>query len=253
MKPAVLLRLAALLLAMLVFPGMSTADKYTLALSEDVEVEIRRFQATGNELLLGFACDEGASINEEATAIKLSRDGLEVWMPDLLSAFFLPKLPSSIAEIPADATADIVLDAAKSTGKSVYLIAGGVETALVLRTIAELERRDSSDVIVGAILLFPRLLRGEPQPGHEPEYVDAVGGTRSPLLVIEGERTPNRWGLPHLQAALSAGGSPVQTLVVPEIRGFFYSREDSNPSEETVTTQMHGLIKAGLFQLRSDS
>jgi hypothetical protein len=223
---------------------------HALAIDDETDVEIRRFEADGEILLLGFACDEGASINEETTAAKLAADGIEVWMPDLLSAYLLPRLPSSIAQIPTDALSKVVGNAGQ-TGKQVYLIAAGVETELVLRALAELEKSTGPGKVKGAILLFPRLLKGDPQPGNEPEYVSAVGRPRGPLLIIEGERTPNRWGLPHLRRALSTGGSTVNAIVVPDIRGFFYKRADANISEDTVTEQMHGLLKAALFQLRS--
>lgn len=220
-----------------------------IEIDADTEVDVRVFESQGTALLLGFACDEGHSVNQEVTAEKLSHDGIDVWMPDLLGAYFLPKLPSSIAEIPADATIRLVERAWQSKHKDIYLLAGGRETELVLRTLATLEASGKGHLVKGAILLFPRLLDGEPVPGQAPRYVDAVGKTRSRLMVIEGERTPNRWGLSHLKGALAQGGSAVQTLVVPDVRGFFYTRGDANPSEHTVTEQLHGLIKAAVYQL----
>jgi hypothetical protein len=229
-----------------------TDDLRTFVLADGTEVETRVYPADGDSLILGFACDEGESDNEETTAARLAADGVEVWMPDMLSAFWLPDLPSSIEQIPAAAIAELARDAYRDTGKDVYLMAGGRDTELVLRGLARLERDgDSPNKVRGGIMLFPRLLKGEPEPGMEPEYIAPVGATTSPLIVLEGGNTPNRWGLPHLIDALGGGGSEVQSLVVPDVRGSFYTRADSSGTEDVVTGRLHGLIKASLYQLRN--
>lgn len=247
-------RLAAIaLLAGLPAWPATANDVVTMELADETEVEIRVFAADGDVLILGFACDEGGSDNEESTAAKLADDGVEVWMPDLLSAYWLPDLPSSLKQIPASAMVELADEAHRVSGKEVYLMAGGIDAELVLRGLAEFESGDpAAEFIKGGIMLFPRLLEGEPEPGREPVYIGAVGATRSPLLVIEGGRTPNRWGLPHLVEALARGGSTVQSLVVPDVRGYFYSRADANVPEGVVTSQLHGLIKASLYRLRHE-
>lgn len=217
----------------------------------DVRVEVRIFPAEGKQILLGFPCDEGSSIAEEATARSLSEDGIEVWMPDLLSAFMLPNVRSSRAEIPTSAIEHII-EAALNTGKKVYLIASGPDTDLVLRAAAHWEKQHTRGLQpAGAILMFPRLNKTAPEPGKEPVYLDSVGNTQLPILVLEGGRTPNRWGLAHFSRALKKSGSPVITKVIPEVRGYFYKRQDSNMPEEVVTSQLSGLIKASLYQLEN--
>ncbi len=246
--------LRVLCLALLTTPMAAIAgEKIFAEISDQTEVEIRVFKTEGDLLLLGFACDEGSSTTEEETAGKLADSGIEVWMPDMISAYWLPNVPSSRAKIPGQSISDLASEAHLQTGKDIYLLAAGGDVGLVLRGLAQIEQdNDLAQHVKGAIIMFPRVLKGEPDPGKEPEYIDAVGGTTSPLLVLEGGRTPNRWGLPHLVAALERGGSLVKSLVVPDIRGYFYKREDANAPEDTVTLQMHGLIKASLYQLRND-
>ncbi len=218
---------------------------------EDGEAEVRIFHADGDRLLLGFACDEGSSVSEEKTAASLASDGIEVWMPDMLGAYMLPKSRSSIYEIPTSSMIKIIKQAVE-TGKDVYLIAGGPDTELVLRAAQAWEASPESDKhpLKGAVLMFPRLNKSAPQPGKPPEYVDAVGKTKLPLMVLEGERTPNRWGIKHLTRALEQGGSPVMSKLIPDVRGYFFKREDANMPEEVVTSQLSGVIKASLYYLR---
>ncbi len=233
----------------------TTADKVkTITSPDDTEIEVRIFEGDGNQLLLGFACDQGSSVAEEKTAQALAMDGIEVWMPDMLSAYMLPKLRSSLSDIPTDGLLKIIEEAQK-TGKRIYLVASGPDTELILRVAVEWEKlhkadkADKNDKLAGAILMFPRLNKSKPEPGKAPEYQDAVGKTRLPLMVLEGERTPNRWGVGHLTSALKKNGSTVYAKLIPDVRGYFFKRDDPNVPENVVTSQLPGLIKASLFFL----
>lgn len=237
------LLLAALLLT---FSGVQAKVLKNIE-TDEADIEVRVFPAEGNVLLLGFPCDEGKSVAEEKTAQSLAEDGVEVWMPDMLGGFMLPKVRSSLASISTETITAIIAEALK-TGKKVYLIASGPDTELVLRAASEWEA-DENAPVAGAILLFPRLYKGTPVPGEAPEYVDAVGKTKLPIMLLEGGRTPNRWGLNTLSQELQKNGSEVTSKVIPKVRGYFFKRQDANRSEDVVTSQMAGLIKVSLFYL----
>ena len=245
-KP-VLLTFTLLLLATAVQTNVQ-AKEIKIVETDDADVEVRIFPAEGNILLLGFACDEGKSISEERTAQSLADDGIEVWMPDMLSGFMLPKVRSSLIEIPTDSLTKIIAEATK-TGKDVYLIASGPDTDLILRGASEWEAEPDNAPLSGAILMFPRLFKETPIPGQIPEYVDSVGKTKLPIMLLEGGRTPNRWGLNTLSHELQKSGSKVTTKVIPKVRGYFFKRQDANRSEDVVTSQMAGLVKVSLFYL----
>jgi len=215
--------------------------------TDEADIEIRVFPADGDVLLLGFPCDEGKSIAEEKTAKSLADDGIEVWMPDMLSGLMLPKVKSSLGAIYTD-TLTVIIDEAIKTGKKVYLIASGPDTELVLRAAAHWEA-ENEETLAGAILMFPRLFKKTPVPGEMPEYVDAVGKTRLPIVLLEGGRTPNRWGINTLSHELQKSGSSVIAKVIPKVRGYFFKRQDTNRSEDVVTSQMAGLIKVSIFFL----
>ncbi|MCK5664142.1 MAG: hypothetical protein KAI17_11685 [Thiotrichaceae bacterium] len=225
----------------------------SITTDDDSEIDIRVFSAKGtssDQLLIGFACDQGSSVAEEKTSQALAKDGIEVWMPDMLSAYMLPKVRSSLSDIPTDGLVKII-EEAKKTKKKIYLIASGPDTELTLRALADWESNhgSSDNLLGGAILMFPRLNKSKPEPGKAPEYQDAVGKTKSPLIVLEGERTPNRWGIGHLTNSLKKGGSTVYAKLIPDVRGYFFKRNDPNVPEDLVTSQMSGLVKASLFFL----
>jgi len=248
------IKTALICFILLGFASALQAKEIKIIETDTADIEVRIFPAEGNKLLLGFACDEGKSIAEEKTAASLAEDGIEVWMPDMLSALMLPKVRSSLMAIPTDALVTII-DQAIKTGKQVYLISSGPDTELILRAASHWE--DHIDEhgkvpLAGAILMFPRLFKNTPEPGKIPEFVDAVGKTRLPIMLLEGERTPNRWGLNTLKQELEKSGSKVITKVIPRVRGYFFKRQDSNRSEEVVTSQMAGLIKVSLFYLEDN-
>ncbi len=246
MKFNVKYKTVLLILLLASAPALATKEYRTVE-TPDADVELRVFPTDGNVLLLGFPCDEGKSIAEEKTAQSLSNDGIEVWMPDLLSGFMLPKVRSSLVEISTDTLIALIEEASK-TGKQVYLIASGPDTELILRAASEWEAQGNKP-LAGAVLMFPRLFKDEPVPGVVPEYVDAVGKTQLPIMLLEGGRTPNRWGLNTLSHELEKSGSKVISKVIPKVRGYFFKRQDANRSEDVVTSQMAGLIKVSLFYL----
>ena len=83
-------------------------------------------------MLLGFACDEGTGQAEMDTASLLADTDLEIWMPDLLSAHLLPKLRSSIREIPVEDVVALIDEALAKSDKALYLISSGPGAALTL-------------------------------------------------------------------------------------------------------------------------
>ncbi len=241
------LKTVLLYLTLLVLATSVQAKEIKTIETDEADIEVRVFPAEGNILLLGFPCDEGKSIAEEKTAKSLAEDGIEVWMPDMLSGFMLPKVRSSLTGISTD-TLTAIIDEAVKTGKQVYLIASGPDTELILRAASQWEA-GKKETLAGAILMFPRLFKAAPVPGEVPEYVDAVGKTRLPIMLLEGGRTPNRWGINTLSQQLQKSGSKVTAKVIPKVRGYFFKRQDTNRSEDVVTSQMAGLIKVSLFYL----
>ena len=234
-------------------PGFaSDSDVFELSLPGGDVADIRLFKSDQSErLLLGFACDQGTGQAEMNTASILSGSSMEIWMPDLLSAHFLPKVQSSLDEIPAEDVVVLVDAAIASSDKKVYLISSGMGSKLLLRGLAQWERENPGrlDALSGVILLYPRLNAAPPEPGKEPVYIDAVGKTRTPILVLEGSKTPNSWALSHLRPKLEAGGSPESTSLIPGVRGFFYERDTQTLPEDIVSSQLAGLVRASVVKL----
>jgi len=243
----------AVLSLLFVIPS-AYADNMTMSsldLQDGDSVDIREYPADGDMMLLGFPCDEGTGQAEMNTAELLSESGIEIWMPDLLSAHFLPKLNSAMDEIPAQDVVALIDAALTRSNKRVYLISSGRASTVLMRGLAEWERQHDGDgkKLDGVILLYPRLAAGAPDLGKAPVYIDAVGQTRTPIAILEGGKTPNSWALTDLKEKLEAGGGVVTTALIPGVRGFFYSRAKQSLPEDVVTTQLAGIVRASVIKL----
>lgn len=242
------------LLSLLFIQGEAFAQKseiITVDLPGGDSVDIRDYKADGDTLLLGFACDEGTGQAEMTAAEQLSDSDVEIWMPDLLGAHFLPKLKSSLLEIPAEDVVTLIDAAISQSQKRVYLISSGQASGVLLRGLIEWEKLHAADdnKLGGVILLYPRLNASPPEPGADPVYIDAVGKTRTPIAILEGSKTPNSWALPALKEKMEAGGSLVTTALIPGVRGFFYERDKQNLPEDLVTSQLAGIVRASVIKL----
>lgn len=246
-------RLGFLLSCLLCIGSISSlyaAEIVTLSVTDDIEVDISIYPAKGDKVILWLACNEGREGPEARAAKLLVKQGIEIWFPDFLSAHFLPQGPSSIYKIPGSEVAAVIDKIHKERpNKSIYLVAGGRANAPLIRGVVEWEKKQDNKSLRAVILLYPRLNLLEPVPGNEPIYIEAVGKTKSPVVILEGERTPNRWGLPHLSSKLKQSGASVSYELLPKVRGYFYTRPQKTDAEKLMTDKLHEIIYTQIIKL----
>lgn len=223
----------------------------SLDLKDSTRIPLRIHAATGDTLFLWLACDEGHGAWEEKAAHALAAGGIEVWLPDLLSAHFIPLAPSAIKQIPGADVVALIEHAGAATGKKIYLVAAGPASLPALRGTLEWQRLHPGDpALAGGILLYPELYAVAPAPGMEAAYYPEVARTALPLFIYHSQRSPGRWWLEHLKAELRKGGSRVDSLVLPGIRGYFYGRADATPEEEAMAARLPELLRDALKNLQ---
>lgn len=224
----------------------------TLDLSDGTGIPLRIFAGRGDSLLLWVACDEGRDAWEALAARTLSLNGIEVWLSDPISARFIPFTPSGIKGIPGTDVAALIELARSTSHKKIYLIAAGPASLPTLRGALEWQRRHPHDpALAGGILLYPDLYATTPEPGVEAVYYPEVARTALPLFIYHSQRSPGRWWLAHLVADFRKGGSSVESLVLPGIRGFFYGREDATAEETAMAKRLPELLEDALRNLKT--
>jgi hypothetical protein len=225
----------------------------SLVLASGSEVTLRTYSANGDQLLLWFACDEGLGTREAQTARILAAHALETWLPDMLGAHFLPTAPSSMEQVPAEEVSEVIGQAIKRSGKKKLVLITSSRGALPILKGVKLwqEQATASEnkTLAGAILFYPDLYSVTPAPGVEAQYHPIATQTTLPLFIYQGQRSPGRWWLEHLKTELARGGSQVKSRVLPNVRGYFYVRQDATPEENALAEQLPELIQDALKQL----
>ena len=228
----------------------ATEEIESLSLSEDIEIDILQIGIEAPVSLIWFACNQGDETAEFEVARKLSSQGYQVYFPDMLSAHFLSPTSSNIGKVPTEEVVEVVSHIIENNASSKIFLVGGARAAVpVVKGLSDPKIKALGDKLSGALLLTPRINRRNPVPGSEPEYVSEAGKSIHPIMILEGERTPNRWGLPHLTQTLATEGSHVQSDLIPGVRGFYYLRSDKTEQEEKMTSQLDKIIDSNIQRL----
>lgn len=199
-------------------------------------MELRFLENDSPYVLLWFPCDQGLGSKEEAIAREINQLGVEVWLMDLLGAYFAPIAPSSMRELRGEDVTIAIGKVFAETRKPVVLLAQGYGAVPALRGVRAWQHHGGSDKILkGVILLFPELMASEPVPGQVPEYLPVTEQVATQIKILQPERTPARFWLEDLSSLLVKGGSQVDIQILPKIKGYFFTRDNANAKEKAAT------------------
>jgi alpha-beta hydrolase superfamily lysophospholipase len=232
-------------------PAADAPQQRTVRVGPDTDVPVRVFPARGRELILWLPSAAEEQASNRQLAARLAREGFEVWMADLLGARFLPELISSLDEIPGSDVAALI-EAAAASGKQVVLLSGG-RGALPLLAGAQAwrARHPGGQGLAGAVLLYPHLYVGTPEPGYDADYLPVVGATRLRIVILQPQLSPWYWQLDRLKAELERGGSRVMVKRYAGVRDRFYYRPDTTPAENALAARFPALLREAVTELKS--
>lgn len=226
---------------------LAGAKQQNVTLANGTEIPVTVFPGRSNAILLWLPSENGLVPAEFNAASEIAKSGVEVWLADLHTAYFLPIVPSSLQQIPADDVAQLIAASARRSGKKIYLVSEGNGAALALTAAAALH--DDRHDLRGAILLSPNLYVATPEPGEDAQYLPVTTATHLPLAILQPELSPWRWHLDQLQALLNRGGASVAIKLLPKVRDRFYFRDDALPAEQALAPSLPQLIINAYKQL----
>lgn len=235
-----------LLLPTLVWSAAPGPTLQTLRL-RGTEIALTIFPAQGHTLLLWLPSESGIVAADHKAAAALARAGIEVWLPDLHAAYFLPVVGSSIRQIPVADVASLIAHA-RQRAKAVYLVTSGNGAPLALQAAAQLRNNKSRPA--GAVLFSPNLYTGTPAPGEDATYSPITTRTRLPIFIVQPDRSPWKWRVDELKSRLQQGGSRVKVQTLPEVRDRFYYRDDASPVERAWAPRVPELILGAMKNLK---
>jgi hypothetical protein len=246
-------RLCPLLCLILVaIAARAAPTEETLTLPSGVQIVSGRYAAHGADLVLWLTADSGQADAEARAAQYLAAHGLETWVTDWLSPYFLPALPSSVDRVPAVDLADW-LEAVrkKADGRRLVLVAAGHASAWALQAVKSWRERygkGAPDPTAGVLLLYP-ILYHRLEPGQPPEYDAVVSDTPIRAVVLQPASSAGYWWRERLKAAMEAAGSRVWVEVVPGVRDKYYRRADVTPREQAEARRLGETLRGAMRPL----
>lgn len=223
--------------------GRAAAAPAEVTAADKTQLSIEVMPAKGERLALWLPAELGLTQGDARIARELAaRHGIEVWLADLLSARFLPPLPSSLDEIP-DSDLTRLAQAARAKKSQVVVIAAMRGAALALRALK------AAPELRGAVLLSPNLYAGGAEIGEDPPLLPIVGEVVRPLFIVQAQRSPRYFALTRLTNALERAGARVETHVVAQARDRFYFRDDATALERRASTALPATLAKAVAAL----
>ena len=198
----------------------------------------RAFAAEGDRLVLWVSPERGRTEPELLAAGQLSARAVETWSLDLVSAYFLPQLPSSMDAVPAADVADW-LRAGLARGKSVLVYAVSRAAVPVLRGAAALDAAERRRLCV--MLAYPNLYTVA-EPLAEPEYLafGSLEGLR--VNVLQPRRSAATPWLPGLIDSLARQGAATRHVILENLREGWWMRETPTDFEIAESRRMDVML-----------
>ena len=196
------------------------------------------FPAKGSRLLLWVASERGRTEPEMQAAQKLAAQDMEVWSLDMVSAYFLPQLSSSMDTVPLQDMADW-LRAAQASGKQVAIYAVGRAAVPVLRAAARLGPKQRASLCV--LLMYPNLYTVA-EPLAEPDYLDVGDMAGLRVRVLQPRRSAATPWLPGMLDHLTRHGAVVSQEVLENLREGYWARETPTEFEIAESRRMDAML-----------
>ena len=206
--------------------------------------DYRAFPATGQQMLLWVASERGTAEPEVHAARQLATQGVETWSLDLVTAYLLPQLPSSMDAVPPRDLVDW-LRAAQASGKHVVVVAVSRAAVPLLRAAAALEPAERQRLCV--MLMYPNLYTVA-EPLAEPDFllVGSLAGLR--VHVLQPRRSAATPWLPKLLDHLAKLGATTSHVILENLREGYWMRETPTEFEIAESRRMDAMLLRELDQ-----
>lgn len=209
------------------------------------DVETIEFSADGDKLLLVAPSSHGITKGLLTLSERLSRVGVEVWVADPFSTWFLPEGPSSLRKIPTSAYTRLIAKAqakADASGKQLYLFAFDRGAQRLLEAARQWQKNQPTQVLNGVVLVSPDLYRRTPAAGETGELLPIAKAINLPIFLFSTEKSTLALRIADTVSALENGGSDVFTNVLSGVRNRFFFRPDADAHEQAITANFPALI-----------
>lgn len=241
-------------LLLLLLPTLLFAEEVFIELEDGTEVPVEKLAANGDRALLWLPSEFGYSPRQQPAAEVLAKSGIEVWMPDLHSGYFIAPGRYSLKDFPVDMLLDLMMKVQRESGKQVYLFVSGRMSAKTLEAVHKWQKQGMSREQVGGIVLVsPKLYTSTPQGGEEAVFIPAARATNIPVYLFQPVNTAQYWRIRSVQEALLEGGAQVYLHKLENAADGFHLRplDDVEPRELAVAERLPGMLNRAIELLAS--
>ncbi len=244
--------LTFVLLLSLAFPLYATTPQaHSITLDDEAALDIEVYPAKGKHLILWLPSEEGLSPRQTTTATAMAELGLEVWIPDLHGAWFIPVGRYSLNNVDPSVIQQL-LETALASKKTVYVMASDRTNALALRGIRRYQQSGEPTHQLGGLLGFnPNLFIRTPRSGETARLLSIATASNTPIYLLQPKNSSSYWRTAELVAALSVGGSPVFIQTLYEVGEHFYLRAQFSPQEAQMSQHLPGMLVKAITQLET--
>lgn len=240
----------SLLLSVLSFGAAAEPQSESFQLDDSTDMPVLHYPGQSDVAVLWLPSESGVLEQDRAAAEQLSGAGVEVWLADPFTAYFLPTVESSVEQMPAEHLAALIEQIQGQSDKRLFLIGPGRGALLALRGVRAWQlAQPQAESLGGVILISPKLYLGTPEPGLEGELMPIVRASNLPIYILQPEKSIWRWKLRQIVPALSESGSDVYVRMLKDVRDRFYYRPDAVPAETAMAKRLPALLAAASSHL----
>lgn len=239
-------RLLALSLFFFSFNAIAIELQIQTNSGTDIPVTIFKPKET-KSVLLWIPTEYGIHGREDATAKVLAEKGIEVWLADLHSAYFLPVGRRSYNDVDLNDITDLIINASQNKKYEVTLFATGRAAPLALNAARKLQgRNETRSIVKSAVLFHPNFYANTTKVGKNIEYLPITYATNLALYIAQPALSGKSYRLNELEKHLQTGGSDVITQILPGVADGFHVRKPDNKTEEKFYFKTPAIIHSAI-------
>lgn len=229
-------------------PGYSE-EAVSVQLDEDTDIQVQIYPAKGETLLVAFPSEHGITDGLTDLARRLGAEGVEVWIADPFSTWFLPPVEASLKEIPVTAYAALIARAMQS-GKELYLLGNDKGAGLLLESAREWQS-NYSGILSGVFLISPDLYSRTPEVGDDGTFLPVAKATNLPVFLFVASKSTLALRVKNTVTTLEKGGSDVYVQILADVRNRFFFRPDATGREQQLSSVLPGRMIQSMKLMRS--
>lgn len=219
-------------------------ETMSVGVEGDTELQVQVYPANSKSLIVIFPSEHGITEGLSNLANQISENGIEVWIADPFSTWFLPAVEASLAEVPVSAYSALI-SRAELTGKKIYLMSNDKGAKLLLESAHEWQSKSKGN-ISGVFLISPDLYIKTPAAGDDGEFLPIAHASNLPIFTYVPSKSTLALRIKETVNVLEEGGSDVYVQVLPDVRNRFFFRPDATDVEQRVSSVFAESIILGM-------